>query len=557
MVRNDDRPVGQPPVGGPVGSPPPAIKPAATKCTDPPGGATTRAKDQGPVKVAMQGTAAPTLSLVPDETDNGKVAGGGSGRPVAADEIVKGSNGPHNAFGPRGHETRDSYALGMRAGFYRLGFSRTRVSGESHAGLLANTKGGGFDAGFMTRTPFGPHFSIAWGMQVQATAQKLGETTLLQINPDLLAQARYQTDNHQLTVNAGLYNKVGVGWNKGAVDRNVQRGKALADKIEKEFESLKGKAKGAIDKVKAAGETFIGQVKSAIPTARDQFASLASQRVSAQLGDAAGKILPILTEEVNTAFTGYFNNLSAAVGTMQSAMQSAASASTPSQMQAALSAFSVALGQLQAATGPGSLDAYIVTMQNNLANRLGPEAAGQMAALGEILNTTASDVGGTLMASLNQAANTAITTGNRILSDLLGDAANALGNSADAASSANAQREQMTTVAMTSRLGVGMDYQYRMPFLSSTKHDFNTVLDVGGNYYHPLMEMAWADKGAPNPMVVGAAVGPTADLHAGVRFTKWWGNVGLGADIGAQGMWTKGAGVSVAPQAGVSLSASF
>lgn len=548
MVRNDDRPVGQPPVGAPVGPVAPVKPPATAKPTDPPAKAGPPVKDGVPGALAAKGSANTAVSF--DEPEPEK-------KPTAADEIVKGSNGPHNAFGPQGHETRDHYSLGMSGGFYKLGFSRERISGSSNVGILANKNGGGFDAGFMTRTPFGQHFSIAWGAQVQGTVQKMGETTLIQLNPDILAQARYQNENHQFSFNAGLYNRLGVGWNQGAADRNIKRGEELTEKIKKEFESLKTKAQASLGKVVEAGKTFLSSVQSALPAARDKFAQLASERVSAQMGDAAGKILPILGEEVNNAFSAYMANISSVVGNMQTAMQNAANASTPSQMQAAMAAFAQALGQLQTATAAGSLDPYITQMQNNIAARVGPEAASQMSQLGTILSQTASEVGAGLMQSMQQAANTAVATGNQILTDLLGDAAGALGNTTDAATDANEKREQMTTVAFSSRVGVGIDYRYRVPFLSSRKHDFNTVAEVGGNYYQPVFAGAWADKGAPNPLVVGAAAGPQADIHAGVRFTKWFGNVGVGANVGYRGNWVQGGGMTHAPEAGVTLSSSF
>jgi hypothetical protein len=161
------------------------------------------------------------------------------------------------------------------------------------------------------------------------------------------------------------------------------------------------------------------------------------------------------------------------------------------------------------------------------------------------------------MQSLQTHANTAVGTAQRILTELLGDGANALQNTADAADQANQRREQMTTVAASGRVGVGLDYQWRMPFLSSTKHDFNTVLDVGGSYYHPVYQAAWADKGLPNPMVVGAATGPAADWHAGVRFTKWFGDVGVGANAGYRGTFTAGLGTRHAPEFGISVASSF
>jgi hypothetical protein len=549
MVRNDDRPVGQAQPGAPAGPPATALVPSTVKPIDPPAKPNSAAVDAVPGALAARGSAASAVFF-----DDPKSA---EKPPTAADEIVKGSNGPHDAFGPKGHETRDQYSLGMKGGFYRLGFNRERISGSTNMGLLANTHGGGFDAGFMTRTPFGPHFSIAWGAQVQGTVQKLGETTLIQLNPDILAQARYQNENHQFSFNAGLYNKIGVGWNQGAADRNVKSGEGLADKIKKEFETLKSKAAAKLNQVVEAGKVFLSSVQSALPAARDKFAQLASQRVSDQMGDAAGKILPILGEEVNAAFSGYMSNISAVVGNMQTAMQNAANAQTPSQMQAAMGAFATALGQLQAATAPGSLDPYITQMQTNIANRMGPEGAAQMAKLGAILNQTASEVGSSLMQSLQQAANTAIATGNQILTDMLGDAAKALGNSADAASEANNKREQMTTVAMSSRVGVGLDYRYRIPFLSSHRDDYSTVAEIGGSFYHPVFQAAWADKGEPNPLVVGAATGPQADIHAGVRFTKWFGNVGVGANLGYRGNWVQGGGMTHSPEAGISLSSSF
>jgi ElaB/YqjD/DUF883 family membrane-anchored ribosome-binding protein len=525
--------------------------PADAPKTTAPAPADAAPKDQVPGTVAAQGTAKASVSLLDGPADPPAKKG------VAADEIRNGSNGPHNAFGPVGHETRDSYSLGMKDGFYRLGFDRQRISGESHVGLLANTKGGGFDAGFMTRTPFGQHFSIAWGAQMQATMQKQGETTLVQLNPDILTQARYQTENHRFTLNAGLYNRIGVGWNPGAVSRNAQALKDLEDKVKKEFDSLKQKAGERLGQLKEAGQTFLNSVKSALPQARDQFAQLAAQRVQEQMPDVAGQITQVLGSAVNNAFTSYMNNISGAVGQMQQAMQDAANASSPSQMQAAFSRLATAMGQLQAATAAGSLNPYITQMEQEIGSQLGPEMQAQMAKLGQILEATATEVGSSLLQSVQSSANTAIGTAQRILTELLGDGANALQNTADAADAANQKREQMTTVAASGRLGVGLDYQWRMPFLSSNKHDFNTVLDVGGSYYHPLYEAAWADKGAPNPLVVGAATGPQADWHAGLRFTKWFGNVGVGANAGYRGTYTQGAGVSHAPEFGVSLSSSF
>jgi ElaB/YqjD/DUF883 family membrane-anchored ribosome-binding protein len=484
-------------------------------------------------------------------------ASGDAARPVAADEIRNGSNGPHNAFGPVGHETRDHYSLGMRDGFYRLGFSRERISGESHAGVMANTRGGGFDAGFMTRTPFGQHFSIAWGAQMQATMQKMGDTTLVQVNPDILTQARYQTDNHRFTLNAGLYNRIGVGWNEGAISRNADSVKDLEEKVKKEFNTLKQKAQDKLGQLKEAGQTFLNAVQAALPQARDRFAQLAAQRIQAQMPNVAGQILPIFTTAVNNAFSAYMSNISTAVANMQQAMQDAASASTPSQMQSAFTRMAAAMGQLQAATSSGSLDPYMDQMQDDISSQLGPEMASQMATLGAILNGTASEVGSQLVQSLQGSASTAISTAQRILTDLLGDGANALQNAADAADQANQRREQMTTVAASGRVGIGLDYQWRMPFLSSAKHDFTTVLDVGGAYYHPVYNVAWTDKGAPNPLVVGAATGPSADWHAGLRFTKWFGNVGLGANAGYRGSYTQGGNVQHSPEFGISLSSSF
>lgn len=546
---DDRRPVGAP-TTGPV-SGPPKTPPAPPSSPPTPPAADTAPQDQGPGKPVAKGSAKPSLSLVDPPAPETPSKG------VAADEITRGSNGPHNAFGPVGHETRDHYSLAMKDGYYRLGFARERISGESHLGLLANQHGGGFDAGFMTRTPFGQHFSIAWGAQVQATMQKQGETTLVQLNPDILAQARYQTDNHRFTLNAGLYNRVGVGWNQAAIDRNAQSVKDLEDKVKKEFDSLKAKAGEKVNELKAAGQTFLSAVQGALPQARDQFTQLAAQRIQQQMPDVAGQITAILSTAVNNAFSAYMSNVSAAVGNMQTAMQNAASASTPSQLQAAFSSLAAAMGQLQAATSAGSLNPYITQMQQDISSQLGPEMQAQMAQLGAILDATASEVGGQLLQSIQGAANTAVGTAQRILTELLGDGANALQNASDAADQTARNREQMTTVAASGRVGIGLDYQWRMPFLSSAKHDFNTVLDVGGDYYNPVYNVAWADKGMPNPMVVGAANGPSAEWHAGLRFTKWFGNVGLGANAGYRGSYTEGAGVRHAPEFGVSLSSSF
>jgi ElaB/YqjD/DUF883 family membrane-anchored ribosome-binding protein len=350
---------------------------------------------------------------------------------------------------------------------------------------------------------------------------------------------------------------VGIGWNQGAASRNGKALGELEEKVKKEFDSLKQKAQERLGQLKEAGQAFLTSVQGALPQARDQFAQLVTQRIQQQMPDAAGQIVPILGNAVNNAFSAYMGTISGAVGQMQQAMQDAANARTPSQMQSAFQRLATAMGQLQSATSAGSLDPYIAQMEQEIGSQLGPEMQSQLNKLGQILDTTAAEVGGQLLQSLQASANTAVGAAQRILTELLGDGANALSNAADAAEQANERREQMTTVAAAGRVGLGLDYQWRMPFLSSAKHDFNTVLDVGGNYYHPLYDAAWADKGAPNPMVVGAATGQSADWHAGLRFTKWFGNVGVGANAGYRGTFTEGAGVRHAPEFGISLSSSF
>lgn len=555
-VRNDGRSTGILPVEATSAARgPEPTTPLAP--TDPPGsgGTVPSAPQDHAAQAPATGSAAASIDLLGGTPDR-DVRAAGQGKPPSAMAPIDPAAGPHDPFRPGPGVTQDRYDIGMRRGFYHLGFERTRSGGDFRLGVMGNATGGGAHLGGMIRTPLGPNLSLAWGGNLEATVQKAGTTTLVQVNPDLLGQLRYNDRRNQFALNAGLYNRVAVGWDHGAAKQNVNTAKGLGDQIAQEFEALKAKAGERVGQLTTAANTLIAAVKATVPEARDRFLQLAQERLSAQLGDAAQALMPILAMEVGAAFGAYMQNISTIAGDMADAVSRAAAARTPGDLQKALTDLADGISRLQAATGSGSLDPYMQSLQQRLVDSLGAEGAAQAGAIGAILGATASEVGNSLVLQVNSSLQAFLGEANGILTDLFGDATAALDNAANAVGAARDNYQSMTTIAMQSRLGVGVEYGRYIDFLSSPKHDFATTLTVGGNYYHPVMETAWTDGGTPKPLVLNAATGPQADWHAGVGVQKWWGSISLGANVGYRGTYN-GGGVQHAPEFGISFSSRF